>query len=637
MSNLETFEFATESKQVLDLMIHSVYSNKDIFLRELISNASDAIDKLRFESLTNKGLVGSDSDFKIQIEIDKNARTITVEDNGIGMNKTDVIRNIGTIARSGTKEFVEQLKQSKDTVLPPELIGQFGVGFYSCFMVAQKIVLWTCRAGEKTTVRWESIGDGQYTIEELPEERKGTKVVLYLKNKDEEDGLKDYTDTWVVQGIIKKYSDFVTYPVLLPIPELDKDGKEKGIKIERINSQKPIWERTGTEVKDEEYNEFYHHISHDWQNPLKVVPFKAEGTMEYKALLFIPSKAPHDLYYRDAKPGVHLYVKRVFIMDDCREILPDYLRFIKGVVDASDLSLNVSREILQKSRQITQIRNRLVKKILEILATLQEKEKDKYLTFWKEFGRTIKEGLTSDYENQDRLKELILVDTSKGESEQLITLREYVSQMKPGQEHIYYLTGKSRKAVEIAPHLETFRAKDIEVIFFTDPVDEMLVNALLEFDGKKLKSIEKGNLDIGTEAEKKKLQEDQKSQNEEYKSLMDLMRGKLQDYVKEVRLSTRLTDSAVCLVSEEDEMSMNLERILKEMNRDIEKRKRILEINPNHAVIHKMKDLFEKDKKDSLLEDYAHLLYGQALLSEGSELHDPIRFSRLIADLMIKV
>ncbi|HEV2845502.1 MAG TPA: molecular chaperone HtpG, partial [Thermoanaerobaculia bacterium] len=573
-ATVETLQFQAETRQLLDLMIHSLYSNKEIFLRELISNASDALDRLRFEALTQPELLEGDGDEKLEIrlEADRNARTLTIHDNGIGMNRDEVVNNIGTIAKSGTRELAERLKKGESQQHIAELIGQFGVGFYSSFMAAERVVLVTRRAGDTAATRWESTGDGTYTIEETEKPGRGTSITLYLKPEDKENGVDDFSDRWVVSRIVRRYSDFVGYPIVLKAekdPEIEDLAKEREtgekpqmpLEEKVLNSMKPIWTRPQSEVSQEDYKEFYRHISHDWTEPLKVIPYKAEGRIEYQALLFVPSQAPYDLYYVASKPGLQLYVKRVQIMEKCEDLLPHYLRFVRGVVDSPDLALNVSREMLQQDRHITLIRKGLTKKVLDVFGEMKEKEYDTYVKFWSEFGRAIKEGVSSDYENKERLLEL-LVFQSSNDPERLTTLKEYVERMKEGQNEIYYLTGESRSQVENSPHLEAFKEKGYEALFLVDTVDELLTQSLNEYGGKKLKSAGKGTVSLGSEEEKKQTEEDLKAKEEEMKPLLEALQQKLDTWVKQVRLTNRLTSSPVCLVGAEHDYSPQLEKLL---------------------------------------------------------------------------
>jgi molecular chaperone HtpG len=645
-ATVETLQFQAETKQLLDLMIHSLYSNKEIFLRELISNASDALDRLRFEALTRPELLAGDEDLKIRIEADRELRTLTIHDNGIGMNREEVITNIGTIAKSGTRELVERLKQGESKESIAELIGQFGVGFYSSFMAAEKVILVTRRAGESPATRWESTGDGTYTIEETEKPGRGTSITLYLKPEDKENGLDDFSDRWVISRIVRRYSDFVGYPIVLKAekdPEIEDLAKEKetGEKVKMpmeekvLNSMRPIWTRPQAEVTQDEYKDFYRHISHDWTEPLKVIPYRAEGRIEYQALLFIPSQAPYDLFYVASKPGLHLYVKRVQIMESCEDLLPRYLRFVKGVVDSPDLALNVSREMLQQDRHITLIRKGLTKKLLDTFSEMKEKEHDTYLKFWAEFGRAIKEGVSADYENKERLLELLLFHSSH-DPEKLTTLKDYVSRMKEDQKEIFYLTGESREQVENSPHLEAFKEKGIEVLYLVDTVDELLTQSLHEYDGKRLKDVGKGTVNLGGEEEKKKTEEELKAKEEELKPLLDLLQKKLDANVKQVRLTNRLTASPVCLVGAEHDYSPQLEKLLQKGKGGGPKQRRIMELNPHHAILAKLRERYEANQEDPVLDDYAHLLFGYGLIAEGGELPDPVRFNRAVADLLTR-
>jgi len=636
-----TKQFRTEVQQLLDLVIHSLYSNKEIFLRELISNSSDAIDKARFESQTDKSLLEDNADWKIKLIADKEAGTLTIRDNGIGMTAEEVESNIGTIAQSGTKAFLQALKE-QNIQEHPELIGQFGVGFYSSFMAADRVTLVTRRAGAKdSAIRWESIGDGTYTIEECEKDSRGTDITLHLKVE-----MREFLDEWRIRSIIKKYSDYVQYPVTMDITRdvapqgvdgqpIEGAEKIKKTEEETLNSMKAIWTRPKSEITEEEYSEFYKHISHDYSNPFRTIHYSAEGTSEFKALLYIPEHRPFDLFTPENRKGVQLFVKRVFITDKCDKLLPDYLRFIKGVVDSSDLPLNVSREILQEDLQIRKIEKNLVTKILSTLAEMKEKTPEDYLKFYKEFGPVLKEGIHFDHANREKLQELVLFESTKTEAGAPVSLKEYVERMPEGQKEIYYITGTSRATVENSPHLEICRKKDFEVLFLTDPIDEWLVQALTEYDGKKLKSVLSGKLELGSEEEEKAEGEKKKEAEKQYGDLLAFIKEKLDDRVQEVRLSGRLTDSACCLVADEYGMNANMERILKAMNQDVPESKRILELNPDHAITKIMQKLFDKDKGNSKLDDYCELLFDQALLTEGSPIKDPLRFTKLISELMV--
>ena len=637
----EKKEFKTEVQQLLDLVIHSLYSNKDIFLRELISNSSDAIDKLRFNALSNKELLNEQTDFRIKLYIDNEAKTLVIEDNGIGMTKDELEANIGTIASSGTRKFMEEIKKGNSTD-NPELIGQFGVGFYSAFMVADKVTMKTRPAGGNDSWTWESSGDGSYEITEGGRDEHGTEITLSLK-----EDCRDYIVEFRLREIIKKYSDFVEYPILMDItreePELDEDGNpkegaEKKVTIteETLNSMKAIWMRPKNEVKKEEYNEFYKHISHDYTDPLKTVHYSAEGTLEFKALLYLPSKAPFDMFQHEGvKHGINLYVKRVFIMDNCEALVPRYLRFVKGVVESNDLPLNVSREILQEDLVIKKIEKNVTSKILAILKDMMKKSKEDYIGFYKEFGKVIKEGVEVDPSNKDKIKDLLLFESSKTKPGEYISLKEYTDRMLPEQKNIYFLTGDSRSTIENSPHLEVFKKKDVEVLFMTEPVDEFILPGFGEYSDKSLKSIAQGDIDLGTEEEKKIAEEQKKEVTGKYKNLIKKIEESLKDDVKEVRLSDRLTDSPSCLVTDEGDINPQMERIFAAMNQPVPEVKRILEINPDHPVIEKMNQIFETDKKDSRVTDFSELLHNQALLTEGVAVKDPVRFSKLISDLMI--
>ena len=644
-ATVETFPFQAETRQLLDIMIHSLYSQKEIFLRELISNASDAVDKVRFEAITQPELLAGGEQLEIRLEPDKEARTLTIHDTGIGMSRAEVIAHIGTIAKSGTREMMARLRESKADDKVENLIGQFGVGFYSSFMVADKVTLVTRRAGEQTATYWESTGQGEYAIADAERPTRGTSITLHLKPVDTENGIEDFTDPWVIKRIVKRYSDFVRYPILLKEEhqdvERDADGKPTGqtktiVEDKTLNSMKPIWTLPTADVTEAEYTEFYQQISHDFQPPLANLPLKAEGRIEYQALLFVPAHAPFDFYYVGAKTGLQLYVRRIMVMDHCEELLPRYLRFVKGVVDSMDLPLSISREKMQQDRHISQMRRWLASRVLEKLDAMLLAERDKYVTFWQAFGPAIKEGIASDRENTDKLIALALFSTSD-DPEKLTTLAEYVGRMKSGQEEIYYLTGESRAAVEHSPHLEAFREKGYEVLYLIDPIDELMAQSLTEFEGKKLHSIAKGTVELGTADEKQQAEQQLKEQQQAYASLFELLQKQLADQVKEVRLSSRLTTSPVCLVSDADDYSPQLERLLKRaMNEDLPKQLRIMELNPKHPILEKMHTRFENTPDDPLLKEYAELLLGYALLAEGSPLVDPVEFNKQLADLMLR-
>ncbi len=641
----ETFTFETQAKQILELMTHSVYSNREIFLRELISNASDALDKRRFEAIENKDLLTEDEELSIWVEADTETRTLVIRDNGIGMSRDEVITNIGTIARSGTKEFLSALKDTKDSIGGPDLIGQFGVGFYSIFMVADEAELITRRAGEDTATKWVSTGDGTYSIETTDREVVGTTITLKLKETDEENGQRDFCTEWVIRDIVKKYSDFVSYPIKMDVSREEQERDEEGkvveggesktvVTEETLNSMKALWMRNKSEVEDDEYNEFYRHISHDWNEPLSTITLKAEGTYEYRALLFIPSKAPMNLFHQDFKTGVKLYVRRVFIMDECSELLPEYLRFVKGVVDAEDLNLNISREILQQDRQVKTIRKRLVKKVLDSLKDLKKNDAESYESFWNEFGQVLKEGLYSDTDNRDTILSLMLAKTTDDST--ITDLANYSDRMKEGQESIYYLTGKNLASIENSPHLESFKDKGYEVLFFTDPVDEVWLERAPQYEDLKFASISKGEVDLGTEEEKEKAREDLKKSEESFKSLLEKLQNELDEQVKEVRLTNRMTSSPACLVVDQNDMSPQMEQLMSAMGQAVPKSKRILEVNPNHPILEKLLGKVGENAEDPAIGEYAQLLHGQALLAEGGTLNDPTAFTRLVSELMVR-
>ena len=614
----ERHEFQAEVRELLDLMIHSLYSHKDIFLRELISNASDALDKIRFEALSRPDLAAGE--LTITLEIDPAARTLTVHDNGIGMGRAEVVENLGTIARSGTREFLRAIREAK-AAAAPELIGQFGVGFYASFMVADRITVVTRRAGTEEATRWESTGDGSYTLGASERPAAGTTVTLHLKPQDEEDGLNDYTQTRVLKDIVKRYSDFVTYPIRL--------------QGETLNSMKAIWARDQDAVTEDEHREFYKHVSHDWNDPLEHVSVHMEGSFEARALLYIPSKAPFDLHDRAGGPrGLSLYVKRVFIMDDWRELLPPHLRFVRGVVSSDDLPLNVSREILQKNRQIQAIRKYLVRRLLAAFKEMKEQRAERYRTLWAEFGAVLKEGLLGLEEEPDRLLELVLAASTDGPA--LTSLGEYVGRMKSGQPAIYYLTAASREAAERSPHLEAVRARGYEVLFFLDPIDELWLRMRREFEGKPLTSVSQGGVDLGAGADGTKEGSVPEEIGERFKALLLALRVALQDEIKDVRLSARLTSSPACLVGEPGDLSAHIEDLLRRSGRDVPQAKRVLEVNPSHPLLMRLVAFHAAHPDDERFRCYAELLHGQAILAEGGTLSDPAAFSRRLAELLVE-
>lgn len=635
-ANKETHAFKTEVQQLLKLIVNSLYSNREIFLRELISNASDAIDRLRFRSQTEPDILGDDTEFKIKIVRDGIQNTLEVSDNGIGMTYDEVMENIGTIAQSGTAAFLEAIEQSKQQeVLTPELIGQFGVGFYSAFMVAEKVTLITRAAGADTAVRWESFGDGTFTIEAAEKPDRGTLIILQLKKPGKDE--TDFTDEWTVRSIVGKHSDFVSYPIVMdvekdePIPESeqikDKDGKPIGgttrkvIREETLNSMKAIWARNKADVTDEEHEEFYKHISHDWQAPLARLHMKFEGTTEYTALLYIPAQAPFDLFSPDRKHGVRLYCKRVFIMDDCKELIPEYFSFVKGVVDAPDLNLNVSREILQQDRLVINIRRNLVKKVFELL---KEMSGEDYEKFYTAFGPILKIGIHTDPDNRKKIADLVRYRSTRS-GEGSVSLQAYVDRMQPDQKAIYYITGDNLATLLNSPHLERLREKDIEVLLMSDPIDEWVVQSLTEYDGKPLKSAEKGDLDLDGEDAKP---------TEDYTALFGFIKASLQEKIREVKPSTRLKDSVACLSGENHDMSAYLEKILKASGQDVPDVKRVLELNVAHPVVARMREIYEADRERPELKEYCELLLDMAIIGEGGKLDNPSQFSKRVGEMM---
>ncbi len=629
-ANKETLGFQAEVKQLLNLMIHSLYSNKEIFLRELISNASDACDKLRFEALNNAALYGDDSELKIHVSFDKAARTITIADNGIGLSRDEAVEHLGTIAKSGTREFFSALTgdQAKDA----HLIGQFGVGFYSSYIIADKVTVVSRRAGlePNQAVCWESAGEGEFTVEMVEKTGRGTEVTLHLREGEDE-----FLSSWKLRQTIRKYSDHITLPILMKQEKWDEEKKEQVEtgEDETVNQASALWARPKSEISDEQYKEFYKHVAHDFEDPLAYVHAKVEGKQEYTQLLYIPQRAPFDMWDRNVRHGIKLYVRRVFIMDDAEQLMPLYLRFVRGVVDSSNLPLNVSREILQESRDIETIRGGCVKKVLSMLESLADSEdaaeKEKYATFWKEFGRVLKEGTGEDATNKERIAKLLrFASTNLDTTEEVVSLADYVSRMKEGQEKIYYVTAETFTAAKNSPHLEIFRKKGIEVLLLSDRVDEWVSGSLTEFDGKQLQSVAKGGLDLGKledEAEKKETEQ----AADEYKELIDKVKTTLGEKVKDVRVTHRLTDSPSCIVADEHDLGGNLARILKAAGQKAPESKPILEINPKHPAVQRLK------YEESRFDDWANLLLEQATLAEGGTLDDPAGFVKRINDLML--
>ncbi len=627
----ETLEFQTEARQILHLMTHSLYSNKEIFLRELISNASDACDKLRFEALADDSLYDGDGELSIHVGYDEEAKTITISDNGIGMSRQEVIDNVGTIASSGTKKFLEAM--SGDQAKDAQMIGQFGVGFYSSFIVADKVTLETRRAGAAAdeAVRWESDGEGSFSLENIEKESRGTTVTLHLK-----EGETEFANPHRLKSIIKQYSDHISIPVMMTEEELDDEGKPKKdddgnviTKEERVNSAAALWARDKSDISDEEYREFYKHISMDFADPLTWIHSKVEGNQSYTSLLYVPTNPPFDLFDRDHKRGIKLYVKRIFIMDDAEHLMPNYLRFVKGVIDSDDLPLNVSREILQQNKVIDRIRGASVKKVLGMLESLKKNDAEKYATFWKSFGQVLKEGPIEDVANKERIAKLLLfASTHNDDDAQNVTLEDYVSRMQEGQDKIYYIVADNYTAAKNSPHLEVFRKKGIEVLLLSDRVDEWLVSHLDEFDGKKLQSVARGTLDIDEEEDKKALEEAEKTFN----SVIEHAAKVLGDKVKEVRISKRLTDSPSCLVLEEHDMSLQMQQIMEAAGQYVPKAAPTLELNPDHSLVKKLNDITD----DDVFEDYVHLLFGQAQLAAGAPLEDAAGFVKRVNKLLDK-
>ncbi|MFZ1326085.1 MAG: molecular chaperone HtpG [Candidatus Contendobacter sp.] len=623
----ETLGFQAEVQQLLRLVAHSLYSHKEVFLRELISNASDACDKLRFEALTDSALYENDPDLKIRISFDKDARTITVADNGIGMDRQEVIDNIGTIARSGTRQFMQKLTgdQAKDA----NLIGQFGVGFYSSFIVADKVVLLTRRAGMSAEdgVRWESNGEGEYTLETVNKPTRGTEVILHLR-EDETDLLAE----WQLRSIITKYSDHITLPVIMPVQKFseDKDAPPQ-IEDERINQAAALWARSKQDIKEEEYKEFYKHVGHDFEEPLAWTHNRVEGKLEYTSLLFLPGRAPFDLWDREQRHGVKLYVQRVFIMDDAEHLMPRYLRFVRGVIDSNDLPLNISREILQNSKVVDGIRAGSVKKVLGLLEDMAANDAEKYGKFWKEFGRVLKEGPAEDYSNREQIAKLLrFASTQTDSAEQIVSLTDYIGRMKEGQDKIYYISAESFAAAKNSPHLEIFRKKGLEVLLLTDRVDEWLMSHLTEFEGKPLQSVAKGALDLDQIASEEEKQE-QKQAAEQHKDLLARVKEILGDQVKDVRISSRLTDSPACLVVDEHALSAHLERMLRDAGQNVPISKPYLELNPQHPLVTRLQGEADVGR----FGDLTHLLFEQAVLAEGGQLEDPANFVKRLNGLLL--
>ena len=627
----ETRGFETEAKQLLHLMIHSLYSNKEIFLRELISNASDAIDKLRFESLSNAEMLGDDTEFQVQVDCDKDANTITISDNGIGMNKKEVISNLGTIAKSGTAQFLESLTgdQQKDS----QLIGQFGVGFYSSFIVADEVEVITRKAGTKTkkAILWKSKGESDYSIEDTTKDARGTTVILHLKAEE-----KEFAENFRVNSVIKKYADHISVPVKMEktaSPNEDGEAPQEEVEYETINDAKALWTRQRNKIKKAEHEEFYKHITHDFEGPLDWSHNKVEGKLEYTSLLYIPKRAPYDLWNRDAARGLKLYVQRVFIMDDAEQFLPLYLRFVKGVIDSNDISLNVSREILQKDPVVDSMRSALTKRAIDLLLKMRTKKKESYNEFWEQFGQALKEGPAEDFANKEKIAKLLQFTTTESKnSKQEEGLDEYLGRKKDDQDKIYYIVGESLKAAKTSPHLEIFRKKDIEVILLHDRIDEWLMGHLNEYEGKKFQDITRGELDLGKldEGDDKKKQE---KKEKKFEDLVSRIKALLGDRVKDVRLTHRLTDSPACLAIDDNDMGMQMRKIMEASGQSVPESKPIFEINPDHPLVIKL----DGEADEELFEDIVTVLLGQANLGDGGELDDPGEFSTKLNKLLLKI
>ena len=625
----ERHEFQAEVKQLLDLLVHSLYSHKDIFLRELISNASDALDKIKFKGLTNPDILPSE-ELHIRLERDPAGRTLTVSDNGIGMNRDELIQNIGTIARSGSTDFIEAIGRSNGGKEEPslDLIGQFGVGFYSSFMVADKVTVVSRRAGDEAAYRWESTGQGDYTLEDAERSSNGTTVTLHLRPVDEENGIQDYTAEWVLKDIVRHHSDFVAHPI-----KMEVERKEGGKEDETLNSMKAIWSRPKDEVTEKEFTEFYRHITHDWSDPLCRISVRMEGAVEAQALLYIPSRAPFDLYHREMSyRGLQLYIKRVFIMDNCEDLMPTHLRFVRGIVDSEDLPLNVSRETLQRDRKIAAIRKFLVRKVMEELGRLQRTNAEEYRSFWTQFGPVLKEGLLSDGKS-DPIFELMLCHTTRDDAE-VTTLDEYITRIPESQDAIYYLTGPTTEAVRGSPHLEVFLEKGYEVLLFTDRVDDIWLQDPPEYKNKRWTSAGRGSVELGSEEERKAADEELQSTRTDFSDLMSLFQELLENDVKEVRITNRLTSSPACLVGEVHDLPPQMIEVLRQAGRDVPNVKRILELNPKHPIVRKLLERFQHDEHDTIVRDYAELIYGQAILAEGGQPSNPASFSRRLAEVM---
>ena len=631
----QTREFQTETKQLLDLMIHSIYTNREIFLRELISNASDAIDKIRVQSLTNHDLLEGDPDFAITLVADEKTNSLTITDNGIGMTYDEVVENIGTIAKSGTKSFLEKLKEAGGAA-DSELIGQFGVGFYSAFMVAEKVTLITRAPGQTKGICWESTGDGTYTIEECDREKRGTSLILSLhpEFRSSENPEENFLNQYTLQRLVKKYSDYIRYPIKMTFTVKGKEGEADTQEVRTLNSMTPLWVKSKNEIKPEEYNQFYKDVFHAWDDPLEVMHTKAEGAVEYTTLLFIPAHAPFDFYQRETNTGIRLYSKNVFVMDNYQDLLPEYLRFVRGLVDSPDFSLNISRELLQHSNQLKKIGKNLEKTIFKTLEKMLEKDRDKYKKFWQEYGKAIKNGTYADFANRDKLQTLLMFPSSHSVDE-LTTFDEYIARMPAGQTVIYYATGKDRSSVERLPQMEILKEKGLEVLYLFDRVDEFAIDSLREYKEKKFQSISRGDLKL-QELDAPKDKKDDETVDKESESLIAAVKDQLKGKVADVKISHRLKTSPVCLVSGDEGISLSMEQILSEMDNSMYKASRILELNPDHELFGVLKKLHAAAPDSDNFKDYCELLYGQALLMEGLTPEDPIGFAAKVARLMTK-
>jgi molecular chaperone HtpG len=652
--SIESREFHAQTNKLLELMIHSVYSEKEVFLRELISNASDAIDKVRFLAQTDEVQAAGDHNYRIKLFPDASASILKIVDNGVGMSFDEVVNNLGTIARSGTEAFLEELSKSGAEGATPDLIGRFGLGFYSAFMVAEKVVVETYKTGEENAVRWSSTGDGSYTVERIDPIARGTAITLHLKaapepaeGTEDNDSVQSFSDAWTLKSIVKKHSDFVRWPIVMDMERSEYPDKEDGegkdyeadpktiIEEETLNSQVALWTRSKEDITDVEYETFYKSLSHDWNAPAAHLHFSVEGMRAYTALMYLPEKAPADLYTRESRRGLSLFVKNIFIMDDCRELMPEYLRFIRGLVDSPDLPLNVSREMVQQDRVIAAMRKMLTKKWLSHFSTMLADEREAYEKVWTEFGAALKEGFHYEPKNQDKLAKLSLWQSTHGAA--WTTLPEVVERMKPGQDAIYVLLGNKLETLREAPQLEVFEKKGIEVLLLSDHVDEFVLGALTEFDGKKLVDISRGEVDLSAiEGEEADSEEEVSARQETYAPLCELLKTGLDAQIESVRVSTRLTDSAVCLVTPENAPSPQMERMMRSMGQEMPPVKRTLELNPDHALIQKLQAIHAENAEDDRLEEFGELLYAQALLSEGGQLENPARFAKRMATVMAR-